>query len=119
MRLLHNDIMNAHAMVNSPSRPNRASKDHFNFRKLHTVRRSEKVVDGSEADVPLARLKKRLGYRQADCRGGEPLTPDEPRWFRSTVQRIAAILAIGPRLADLYSAASEDASAAAELWIER
>jgi hypothetical protein len=64
-------------------------------------------------------LKKWLGYRQADCRGGEPLTPDEPRWFRSTVQRIAAILAIGPRLADLYSAASEDASAAAELWIER
>jgi hypothetical protein len=64
-------------------------------------------------------LKKWLGYRQADCRGGEPLTPDERSWFRSMLQRIAAILAIDPQLDDLYSAASEDAFAAAELGIER
>jgi hypothetical protein len=64
-------------------------------------------------------LKKWLGYRQADRRDGEPLTAEERRWFRSIVQRIAAILALTERLDGLYSAASEDAFTAADLGIER
>lgn len=43
-------------------------------------------------------LKKRLGYRQADRRGDQPLTDDECRWLRQMVQRIAALLALGPAL---------------------
>ena len=64
-------------------------------------------------------LKKWLGYRQADRRDGEPLTADERRWFRSIVQRIAALLTLGDLLDKLHSAASEGAFTAAELGIER
>lgn len=64
-------------------------------------------------------LKKWLGYRQADRRSGNPLTPDERRWFKSMVQRIAALLAVSVRLDGLYSAASENAFTARELGIAR
>jgi hypothetical protein len=57
--------------------------------------------------------------RQADRRDDQPLTADERRWFRSIVQRIAALLTLGERLDELYSAASEGAFTAAELGIER
>jgi hypothetical protein len=60
-----------------------------------------------------------LGYLAGRLPRRRPLTPDERSWFRSMVQRIAAILAIDPQLDDLYSAASEDAFAAAELGNER
>lgn len=64
-------------------------------------------------------LKKWLGYRQANRRDDKPLSPEERRWFRAVVQRIAALLALHPRLNDLYSAASDDAFTAEELSIER
>ncbi len=64
-------------------------------------------------------LKKWLAYRQSDRRDGQPLTPDERRWFKSIVQRIAALLALSGRLDELYSAASENAFTAADLGIER
>lgn len=64
-------------------------------------------------------IKKWLGYRQADRRGGAPLTVDERRWFKSVVQRIAAIKALSPRLDELYSSAAENAFTAIELGIER
>lgn len=47
-------------------------------------------------------LKKWLGYRQADRRDGKPLTEDERRWLRQMIQRIAALLALGPTLNELY-----------------
>ena len=64
-------------------------------------------------------IKKWLGYRQANRREGKPLSPEERRWFRAVVQRIAALLALTPRLDELYSAVSEDAFSAEELGIER
>lgn len=64
-------------------------------------------------------LKKWLGYRQANRRDGEPLTTDERRWFRSMVQRIAALITIGAALDTLYSQASEDTFTAADLGIKR
>lgn len=64
-------------------------------------------------------LKKWLAYRQADRREDQPLTADERRWFRSIVQRIAALLALSEHLDELYSAASEKAFTAADLGIER
>ncbi len=64
-------------------------------------------------------LKKWLGYRQANHRNGEPLTTDERRWFKSVVQRIAALIALSANLDELYSAASENAFTAAELGIAR
>lgn len=62
-------------------------------------------------------LKKWLGYRQADRRSDEPLTTDERRWFKSMVQRIAALIALGSELDKLYSGASEDALTAKELGL--
>jgi hypothetical protein len=62
-------------------------------------------------------LKKWLGYRQADRRGGNPLTDDERRWFRQIVQRIAALLALGPSLDALYQEAVADAFTAEELGL--
>ena len=64
-------------------------------------------------------LKKWLGYRQANRREGKPLTAEERRWFKAIVQRVAAILAFGSRLDELYSAAAENAFTAADLGIER
>jgi hypothetical protein len=64
-------------------------------------------------------LKKWLAYRQADRRSGRPLSADERRWFRSIIHRIAALLALGERLDESYSAAAENAFTAAELGIER
>jgi hypothetical protein len=59
------------------------------------------------------------GYRQADRRGGKPLTDDERRWFRQIVQRIAALLALGPSLDALYQETVADAFTAEELDIAR
>ena len=64
-------------------------------------------------------LKKWLGYRQYDRRDGQPLVADERRWFRSVVQRIAAVLAFSPRIDELYSEASGNAFTAIKLGIER
>lgn len=64
-------------------------------------------------------LKKWLGYRQANRRDGMPLSVDERRWFKTMVQRIAALISLSNRLDDLYSQASETAFTAAKLAIER
>jgi Type ISP C-terminal specificity domain len=64
-------------------------------------------------------LKKWLGYRQADRRDGKPLTDDERRWFRQMIQRIAAILALGPKLDGLYEEAAASAFTAEEIGIVR
>jgi len=60
-------------------------------------------------------LKKWLGYRQADRRDGKPLTDDERRWFRQIIQRIAALLALGPSLDGLYQEAVANAFTSDEL----
>ncbi len=62
-------------------------------------------------------LKKWLGYRQADRRDGKPLTEGERRWLRQMIQRIAALLAVGPTLDTLYQEAISNAFAASELGI--
>ena len=64
-------------------------------------------------------LKKWLGYRQADRRDNKPLTDDERRWFRHIIQRVAALLALGPELDALYQEAAADAFTATELKITR
>jgi len=64
-------------------------------------------------------LKKWLGYRQADRRDDRPLTDDERLWFRQVIQRIAALLALGPTLDALYQEASAGAFTATELDIGR
>ena len=64
-------------------------------------------------------LKKWLSYRQADRRDGKPLTDDERRWFRQVIQRIAALLALGPSLDALYHDAAANAFTAEELQISR
>jgi Type ISP C-terminal specificity domain len=62
-------------------------------------------------------LKKWLGYHQADRRHGQPLTDDERRWLRQIIQRIAALLALGPSLDALYQEAAANAFTAQELGI--
>jgi hypothetical protein len=64
-------------------------------------------------------LRKWLAYRQADRREGQPLTDDERRWFRQITQRIAALVAVGPRLDALYQDAAASAFTAEELEIGR
>jgi hypothetical protein len=64
-------------------------------------------------------LKKWLGYRQADRNDGKPLTDDERRWFRQIIQRITALLALGPSLDALYQDAATNAFTAEELQIAR
>ena len=64
-------------------------------------------------------LKKWLGYRQADRRDGRPMTDDERRWFRQNIQRIAALLALGPTLNTLYQDAAANAFTIEELTIAR
>jgi hypothetical protein len=62
-------------------------------------------------------LKKWLGYRQADRRDGKPLTNDERHWFRSMIQRIAALLALTPHLNALYQEILANCFTSAELNI--
>lgn len=62
-------------------------------------------------------LKKWLGYRQADRRDSKPLTEEERRWLRQMIQRIAALLAIGPTLDALYQEAVAASFSAAELKV--
>ena len=64
-------------------------------------------------------LKKWLGYRQTDRRDGRPLTDDERRWFRQIIQRVAALLALGPLLNELYEETAASAFTAEELQIAR
>jgi hypothetical protein len=64
-------------------------------------------------------LKKWLGYRQADRRDGKPLTDDERKWFRQVIQRVAALLALGPSLNVLYQDTVADAFTVEELKITR
>jgi hypothetical protein len=64
-------------------------------------------------------VKKWLSYRQADRRDGRPLTDDERRWFRQVIQRIAALLALGPSLNELYEQTAANAFTAEELQIAR
>jgi len=60
-------------------------------------------------------IKKWLGYRQADRRSGGPLDDGERRWLRQLVQRIAALLAMGPTLDALYQDAATASFTAVEL----
>ena len=62
-------------------------------------------------------LKKWLGYRQADRRDRRPLDDGERRWLRQMIQRIAALLAIGPLLDALYQEAVVDSFTAADLGV--
>ena len=64
-------------------------------------------------------LKKWLGYRQANRMGDRPLTDADRRWFRSIIQRIAALLALGAILDELYQGCIADAFTAADLGIDR
>ena len=64
-------------------------------------------------------LKKWLGYRQADRRDGRPLTDDERQGFRQTIQRVAALLALGPALNELYEETAANAFTAEELQVAR
>ena len=59
------------------------------------------------------------GYPQANRRNNGPLTPDERRWFRVIVQKVAALLALSARRHELYSAAADNAFTATELVIDR
>jgi hypothetical protein len=61
-------------------------------------------------------LKKWLGYRQSDRRGG-PLNNEERQWFRSMIQRVAVLLALGPALDALYQEASVNYFTSVELGI--
>ena len=54
-------------------------------------------------------LKKWLGYRHVDDRAGAPLTLQEAHHFRSMIQRVAALIALGPALDAAYEKASESA----------
>jgi hypothetical protein len=47
------------------------------------------------------------------------LTNDERRWFRQIIQRIAALLALGPSLDALYQETVANAFTAEELKIVR
>jgi hypothetical protein len=53
----------------------------------------------------------------ADRRDGEPLTDEERRWFRSIIQRIAALLALSPQLDSLYQETSANYFTTVELGI--
>ncbi len=64
-------------------------------------------------------LKKWLGYRQADRMGDRPLSDTDRRWFRSMVQRIAALLALNNALDDLYQECVADAFTVTDLGIDR
>ena len=64
-------------------------------------------------------LKKWLGYRQANRVGDRPLSDADRRWFRSMIQRIAALLALGPTLDELYQECIADAFTATDLGINR
>nr|WP_294509641.1 type ISP restriction/modification enzyme [uncultured Rhodopila sp.] len=62
-------------------------------------------------------LKKWLGYRQADRNDSRPLNDDERRWLRQMIQRIAALLALGPSLDALYQEAAAESFTASELGV--
>jgi hypothetical protein len=64
-------------------------------------------------------LKKWLAYRQADRRNEKPLTDDERQWLRQIIQRVAALLALGPVLNELYEQTAASAFTAEEPQITR
>lgn len=61
-------------------------------------------------------LKKWLGYRQEDCRGGVPSSLQELDYFRGMIMRIAAVLILHSRLDECYERASQDAFSGAS-WL--
>jgi len=62
-------------------------------------------------------LKKWLSYRHSERRSGGPLTLAEADHFRSMVQRLAALLALGPELDAAYEGASADCLIAEDLAV--
>ncbi len=54
-------------------------------------------------------IRKWLGHRHADRRGGSPLSTDEAQYLRSIIQRLAGLMALQPQLDQAY----EDAAACA------
>lgn len=54
-------------------------------------------------------VKKWLGYRHSRFRDGSPLSLREKDQLRQMVQRLAAVLALGSRLDELYARAAADA----------
>lgn len=64
-------------------------------------------------------LKKWLGYRQGSRMAGRPLTDADRRWFRSMIQRVAALLALNTTLDELYYECVADAFTATDIGMER
>lgn len=62
-------------------------------------------------------LKKWLGYRQADRRQGAAMSDDERRWLRQMIQRLAALLALGPALDAVYQEISANSFNSADLGL--
>ena len=62
-------------------------------------------------------LKKWLGYRQANRRGGHLLTLAEAHHLRSMIQRLAALLTLHQQLDQVCGAASDLALTAEELGL--
>ena len=60
-------------------------------------------------------VKKWLGYRQANRRGGKPLVAAEKDHLRLIVQRLAALVALGQQLDGLYEEAAAGAFTEEEL----
>jgi len=80
-------------------------------------RNAEKsAVDQESRDTAMASSCR----RQADRRNGRPLTDDERRWFRQIIQRVPALLVLGPTvLNELYEQTTANAITAEELQIAR
>lgn len=89
--------------------------DLFLNRQAHLAHVPEAVWTYQLGGYPV--LKKWLGYRQADRRGGKPLTDAERRWLRQVIQRIAALLALGPTLDALYQEAAAASFTAGDLGL--
>jgi hypothetical protein len=64
-------------------------------------------------------LTRSIRCRQVDRDGGVPLHDAVRRWFRQMVQRVAALLALGPQAEGLSQAAIEGAFTAFDLGIRR
>jgi hypothetical protein len=62
-------------------------------------------------------LKKWLGYRQTNRRGGRPLTLAEAHHLRSMIQRLAGLLTLHRHLDQLYGAASARSLTAEDLGL--
>ena len=74
---------------------------------------------GEQSSRPVLRIVARKPSRHLDRRDGTPLSDDERRWFREIIQRLAALLALGPSLDALYQEAAAEAFTVEELGIVR